>query len=59
MARPEGSESVTLPVISRLEYLAHGIDWAGELIIDKNVEFYNLGDYMIKRDRYLNRLKAA
>ncbi len=28
-------------------------------IIYKIVEFYNLGDYMIKRDRYLNQLASA
>ena len=29
------------------------------MIIAKSVEFYNLGDYMIKRDRYLNQLINA
>ena len=31
----------------------------GYAIIDKNVEFYRKGDYMIRRDKYLNQLISA
>jgi predicted AAA+ superfamily ATPase len=43
-----------VPIYAVLRYAS-----VNKEIIAKNVEFYNLGDYMIKRDRYLNQLINA
>lgn len=43
-----------MPIYAVLRYAS-----VNKEIIAKNVEFYNLGDYMIKRDRYLNQLINA